>query len=68
MEATWNFPTARVQGRAVTLELPAIGSQNVRLTLWEKGLAFVDRPLNSEVREHLSDWYLQLNPNGVFRR
>jgi glutathione S-transferase len=68
MEATWNFPTARVQGRAETLELPAIGSQNVRLTLWEKGLAFVDRPLNSEVREHLSDWYLQLNPNGVFRR
>jgi hypothetical protein len=34
MEATWNFPTARVQGRAETLELPAIGSQNVRLTLW----------------------------------
>jgi glutathione S-transferase len=40
-------------------------SQKVRLTLWEKGLDFLDRPLNSAAREHLSDWYLQLNPNGV---
>lgn len=40
-------------------------SQKVRLTLWEKGLDFLDRPLNSAAREHLSEWYLQLNPNGV---
>jgi glutathione S-transferase len=40
-------------------------SQKVRLTLWEKGLDFLDRPLNSAAREHLTDWYLKLNPNGV---
>jgi glutathione S-transferase len=40
-------------------------SQKVRLTLWEKHLEFLDRPLNSAAREHLSDWYLKLNPNGV---
>ena len=40
-------------------------SQKVRLTLWEKGLDFADRPLNSAQREHLQDWYLKLNPNGV---
>jgi glutathione S-transferase len=33
--------------------------------LWEKGLEFVDRPVDSTKREHLSDWYLKLNPNGV---
>ena len=40
-------------------------SQKVRLTLWEKGIDFVDRPVDSTKREHLSDWYLKLNPNGV---
>lgn len=40
-------------------------SQKVRLTLWEKGLEYLDRPLNSKAREHLTDWYLELNPNGV---
>ena len=40
-------------------------SQKVRLVLWEKGIAFVDRPVNSKAQEHLSDWYLKLNPNGV---
>jgi len=40
-------------------------SQKVRLTLWEKGIEFVDRPVDSTKREHLSDWYLKLNPNGV---
>jgi glutathione S-transferase len=40
-------------------------SQKVRLTLWEKGLEFTDRPVDSTKREHLSDWYLRLNPNGV---
>jgi glutathione S-transferase len=37
----------------------------VRLVLWEKGIEFVDRPVDSTKREHLSDWYLKLNPNGV---
>ncbi len=40
-------------------------SQKVRLTLWEKSLDFIDRPVDSTKREHLSDWYLKLNPNGV---
>lgn len=40
-------------------------SQKVRLTLWEKEIDFVDRPVDSTKREHLSDWYLKLNPNGV---
>ncbi len=40
-------------------------SQKVRLTLWEKQIAFLDRPVDSTRREHLSDWYLKLNPNGV---
>lgn len=40
-------------------------SQKVRLTLWEKQIEFVDRPVDSTKREHLSDWYLKLNPNGV---
>jgi glutathione S-transferase len=40
-------------------------SQKVRLVLWEKGLDFLDRQLDSKNREHLTDWYLQLNPNGV---
>jgi glutathione S-transferase len=40
-------------------------SQKVRLTLWEKGIEFLDRPVDSTKREHLSDWYLELNPNGV---
>lgn len=40
-------------------------SQKVRLALWEKGLEFLDRPVNSKKQEHLSDWYLKLNPNGV---
>lgn len=40
-------------------------SQKVRLVLWEKGIEFVDRPVDSTKREHLSDWYLKLNPHGV---
>lgn len=40
-------------------------SQKVRLALWEKGVDFTDRPVDSTRREHLSDWYLKLNPNGV---
>jgi glutathione S-transferase len=40
-------------------------SQKVRLVLAEKGLAFVDRRLDSSKSENLSDWYLKLNENGV---
>ncbi len=40
-------------------------SQKVRLVLWEKGIDFLDRPINSKAQEHLSPWYLKLNPNGV---
>jgi glutathione S-transferase len=56
-------------GKAMSLKLynfpQSTCSQKVRLTLWEKGLEFVDRPVDSTKREHLSDWYLKLNPNGV---
>ena len=40
-------------------------SQKVRLALWEKGIAFEERHVDHKNREHLSDWYLELNPNGV---
>tara|TARA_R110000787_G_scaffold120567_1_gene231546 strand:- start:178 stop:927 length:750 start_codon:yes stop_codon:yes gene_type:complete len=40
-------------------------SQKVRLVLWEKGIAYEDRIVDHKNREHLSDWYLKLNPNGV---
>lgn len=40
-------------------------SQKVRLVLWEKEIDFLDRPVDSTKREHLTDWYLKLNPNGV---
>lgn len=40
-------------------------SQKVRLVLWEKGIEFIDRPVDSTKREHMSDWYLKMNPHGV---
>ena len=40
-------------------------SQKVRMALAEKGLAWTDRIVHFERGEHLSDWYLKLNPNGV---
>ncbi|MEQ8701061.1 MAG: glutathione S-transferase family protein [Bauldia litoralis] len=40
-------------------------SQKVRLCLWEKGIVYVDRPVNLKEREHVSPEYLALNPNGV---
>ena len=40
-------------------------SQKVRLALWEKNIAFEERHVDHKSREHLSDWYLKLNPNGV---
>ncbi|MGQ7794312.1 glutathione S-transferase family protein [Faunimonas sp. B44] len=40
-------------------------SLKVRICLIEKGLDWVDRRLVSKDHDHLSDWYLKLNPNGV---
>lgn len=40
-------------------------SQKVRMALAEKGLPWTDRVISFEQGEHLSDWYLKLNPNGV---
>ena len=40
-------------------------SQKVRLTLAEKGVAFVSRTVNLRANENLSPEYLALNPNGV---
>lgn len=40
-------------------------SQKVRLQLWTKGIAFEDRVVEHKKREHLTEWYLELNPNGV---
>lgn len=40
-------------------------SQKVRICLHEKQLEWVDRRLISANHDHLSDWYLKLNPNGV---
>jgi glutathione S-transferase len=40
-------------------------SLKVRLCFAEKQLDWVDRRLISKDHDHLSDWYLKLNPNGV---
>jgi glutathione S-transferase len=40
-------------------------SQKVRLALAEKRLSFESHVINFDRQEHLSEWYLRLNPNGV---
>jgi glutathione S-transferase len=40
-------------------------SQKVRLVLAEKGLTFRGETIDVPAGEHLSEWYLALNPNGV---
>ena len=40
-------------------------SQKVRLVMAEKGLIFDQHIIDWTVMEHLQDWYLALNPNGV---
>ena len=40
-------------------------SLKVRICLHEKALDWTDRRLVSKNADHLSDWYLKLNPNGV---
>jgi len=40
-------------------------SQKVRMALFEKALPWIDKTIQFARRDHLSDWYLALNPNGV---
>lgn len=40
-------------------------SQKARLALAEKGLGYESRVIDWGKREHLSDWYLAINPHGV---
>jgi glutathione S-transferase len=40
-------------------------SQKVRMALWEKQLPWQDRVIVFQKNDHLSDWYLAINPNGV---
>ena len=40
-------------------------SLKVRLQLAEKKISWTDKRLVSSDNEHLSDWYLKLNPNGA---
>jgi glutathione S-transferase len=40
-------------------------SQKVRLALAEKELPWTDRRVSFARQEHIADWYLRLNPNGV---
>ena len=40
-------------------------SLKVRICLAEKRIDWVDRRLVSKNQDHLKDWYLKLNPNGV---
>ncbi len=40
-------------------------SQKVRVALAEKGLAFEQYVIDWSIMEHLQDWYLKINPNGV---
>ncbi|MPZ41156.1 MAG: hypothetical protein GEU95_24535 [Rhizobiales bacterium] len=40
-------------------------SLKVRICLAEKKLEWTDRRLVSKDHDHLAEWYLKLNPNGV---
>jgi glutathione S-transferase len=40
-------------------------SQKVRMVLAEKCIEWTDRTIVFERGDHLSDWYLEINPNGV---
>jgi glutathione S-transferase len=40
-------------------------SQKVRMALLEKNVPWTDRVILFAKNDHLSDWYLALNPNGV---
>jgi len=74
-DSIWSVLTEKVQrrlhsiGTIQMLELynfsQSTCSLKVRICLEEKGLVWVDRRLVSKNHDHLSDWYLKLNPNGV---
>jgi glutathione S-transferase len=59
----------RQEGGKTMLELynfaQSTCSLKVRICLAEKQLTWIDRRLVSKDHDHLSDWYLKLNPNGV---
>jgi glutathione S-transferase len=40
-------------------------SQKVRMALWEKALPWQERVISFQKNDHLSDWYLAINENGV---
>jgi len=40
-------------------------SQKVRLVLAEKGIEYDEHVIDWSTKDHLSDWYLKINPNGV---
>jgi len=40
-------------------------SQKVRMALWEKEISWQDRLIVFQKNDHLSDWYLAINLNGV---
>ena len=55
----------RPQGLALYNAPGSTCSQKVRLALAEKGLDWQDCRVDLRANEHLEDWYLALNPNGV---
>ncbi len=40
-------------------------SQKVRITLAEKNVDYDEHVIDWSIQEHLSEWYLKINPNGV---
>ena len=58
-------PSHRATGLALYNAPGSTCSQKVRLVLAEKGLVWPDCRVNLQANEHLTDWYLALNPNGV---
>jgi glutathione S-transferase len=58
-------PTHRARGLALYNAPGSTCSQKVRLALAEKQLDWQDCRVDLRANEHLEDWYLALNPNGV---
>ncbi|OGA31413.1 MAG: hypothetical protein A3G80_00065 [Betaproteobacteria bacterium RIFCSPLOWO2_12_FULL_62_13b] len=58
-------PSHRAPGLALYNAPGSTCSQKVRLVLAEKSLPWQDCRVDLRANEHLTDWYLALNPNGV---
>ena len=58
-------PSHRNSGVALYNAPASTCSQKVRLALAEKRLEWQDCRVDLRANEHLEDWYLALNPNGV---